>query len=340
MGKFKNRQGTCVLNVRLKTCAVFALFFVSCASYATTGSTYTPVQNSVFTPPTVTVTPICVFNFEDTYYNANTATPPGTGSIDENGGTNTWPGDFGAIVQLQFNNYNNSYTPSQYTVGYGSPTQYTPNVPCTGHYEVSYSLEIRNNWGIINGGLMSMSTWATTTDPLSPNAYGCPVSYIDYSGQPHSTNSSNIASVHACATFSQQVQCAWTNNYNASQEGYLESNQQAQGWPIFMYTAIWPFTYNGNSGTGSSLPFPGFCVYGAPCTEISYNIAMDYTYYCTSKTFNFKNVVYLHAGAQISAPAVASQIPSLIFNTGWDTVALSGDFAVVGGKFKAVYIGP
>ncbi len=333
---------------KLSTCLLFALFSENCFSYSqinpanTTGpasSTSIPVQDSVLTPPTLIQPPTCSFNFEDNYFGADSAINLPTAPYETYSGNN-FPGYFGQVVQLMFNNYNNT-TRSEYTQGYSSPTPYTPNVPCDGHYEVSFSIELRNNSGTAcNYGENSMSIWSTTTDPASPNAYGCPVSYLDSQGHARGNPTPFTVSVHACATFSQWVQCAWTNNFSSSQESTFNQFEYygVQAFPIFMYTANWP--YVANSPIQSQ--YPSMCPGSLPnsCSGAPGQFLNSYqTAFCSSKTFNFKNVVYLHAGAQILAPVMASQqaYTPWSFDTGGYAEC---SFSVVGGKFKVVYLGP
>jgi hypothetical protein len=116
-----------------------------------------------------------------------------------------------------------------------------------------------------------------------------------------------------------------------------------------MYTMQWPFVANSRIHS----QYPGMCneytgdpayasyyyqYYG--CYEIPGQFLNSYqSGFCTSKTYNFKNVVYLHAGAQISAPAMASQMVLSPWNQdlgGWGQCG----FSVVGGRFKVIYLGP
>jgi len=305
-------------------------------------------SSTTISPPPVTQPTTCVYNFQDTYYSTDSGTNPPTAPYQLVSYSNpvNEPGFYGPTVQLQFNNYNNAYTPSQYTVGYGSPTQYTPNVPCTGHYEVSFTVELRNNSGVnCNSGLNSMSIWSTTTDPASPNAYGCPVGYVDGSGHVTSSYTPGQSTPNqACATFSQWVQCAWTNNYSYNKFGppYIAGTYLYYGvhvFPMYMYEPYWA-AFNQYDGKNLSSQYPGQCPYGCGGWTSDFMNGMSYqTAFCTSKPYYFKNVVYLHAGAQISAPAMVSQMVLNPWNVSTGGYAQCS-FSVIGGKFKVVYLGP
>ena len=247
--------------IGLALCLGFATFQENC--FSATQSTSVRGQDSTRPPPALpqTVTN-CPFSYQDTFYSTDSGTSPPSANYQGYGGGN-YPGYYGQIVQLKFNNYGNPYPATAYRVGYGSPTQYTPSVPCDGYYEVTFTVDIRNNSGTgCNYGENSMAIWVSTTDsvstsghPASPNAYGCPISYVDSLGHAQTSPSAYTSYARACATFTQWVQCAWTNNFT-NESGYTDFQYYGvQAFPIYMYSPTWPYQRQNRIHS----QYPGMC---------------------------------------------------------------------------------
>lgn len=236
----------------------------------------------------------CSFSFVDSYAGTSPGTNPPTLPHWEAGWNNMGNSGSTPPLDLQFTNN-------------GTPTRTTPPVPCTGYYEVSFSLSLRNNEGpYCNEGSVTLSVWSLTTDMLSPNAYGCQVKYWNWnhtSWIPSGSWPTYTYGPERCNAFTQWVQCLWANNvdYWAEVSGYnFISTYNIACCPIFTYTGWWRFqqhvwlpAYYSNmwGGSGSGLLYPGY-------------IRNNYTNYCSQKPTFYKNVVLIHKGAQITAPSL------------------------------------
>jgi hypothetical protein len=301
-------------------------------------------QDSVLTPTPVGKGVVsCTYNFSDTYYGTSPGTSPPTVPF-VTWPNNGYPGWFGPIMQLKFNNFGS--TPS--------PTTSTPAVPCTGKYEVAFSVELRNNSGPgCNNGENSVSIWVTGLDPTASgvpagnppqgnppgnvNVYGCPIAYVDTLNRPQTSGNPNYTMrVNVCNTFSQWVQCAWTNNVDWGKQGGNFLYYGVVAFPIYMYTPSWTYNYYGNQNRlykdmcGSNNYSPCWLPYGV---RGSYQTA-----FCSLKPFYFKTIVTLKKGTIIYAPALATQIvlTPYQFSTGGYAACST---SVTGGKFSVTYIG-
>jgi hypothetical protein len=299
----------------------------------------TEFDSSKLAPPTLVIVPACAYSYVDTYSGTIPGTnPPSVPSQSYNlqyGGSDEM-GDWGAPLSLQFNNYG----------GTPSPSSTTPAVPCAGYYEVAFSIELRNNAGQgCSKGQETLSVAVTSTDPTVPNVYNCPITYGNFCCafgygsccSYTSTPNSGTSSITSCGNNSEWVQCMWDSNYNGSMASDIGNYYAVSGYAIFAYTPWWPYI----SGNNFTQVYSGQCNGGGCYTGPYYQGMVDtpHTAYCTQKPFYYHTVVYLHQGAQLSAPTVWALIPNVIYYMSWNPGADTAcGMSVTGGTFTVNYL--
>lgn len=331
--KWKNGAYRIQYLVRIFLCLSFTMLSWGCLAAAIDASS--PLAHP---KPVVVSGGRCSYNFSDSYYNAQSLTPPSVPAQ----GANWNASFFGSPIILQF--------------GSSAPSSGTTPLPCDGYYQIFFSIQLRNDTGMgAHDGMMSVAIWATSTDPSNPEVYGSAPRYYNYNNSSYSPNyGGSYIRPYAKAVFNTWSQCAWGTNYFTSSFQSCCGGYSVKGFPYFMYTGAWsvssssPYIYWGNVPFGPKYPYGNFCyVYDKQWGNAGYcTVSASYantkpvqTPYCTQKPYYFKTVVYLHKGTVISPPILRGVMTQTPYQSGINNYIIGG-MSVVGGNFTVTYLHP
>jgi hypothetical protein len=325
----------------LRSCFLISIFLSLIALSNNSLAAGADATHLLSKPKTVTPSSTqCSYHFSDTYYNAQSQTPPTAASRGAD-----WNGNFfGAPIALQF--------------GTTTPLTGTTPLACNGYYQVFFSVVLRNDTGLnAHDGMMSVAINVSSNDSSNLDVYGTAPRFYknsNGSGGYASSYGGGFIMPYAGAVFNTWSQGTWGTNYFTGSMWSCCGGYSIKSYPFFMYTGSWsvsggtPYIYWGSVPFQPKYPYGNFCYgydrqwsNGGYCTVMnSYaNVKPIQTPYNTQKTFYFKTIVYLHKGTVISPPVLRGVMTQTPYQAGLNNYVISG-MSVVGGNFTVNYLHP